>query len=53
MSAYEYDVNLPFYVRGPGVPKGIKLPHLVGASCLNCIAGVHLRETGRIVTPAL
>lgn len=26
----ENDIRLPFYVRGPGVPKGVKLPHLVG-----------------------
>lgn len=30
MTAYENDIRLPFFVRGPGVPKGIKLPHLVG-----------------------
>ncbi|KAL4431762.1 hypothetical protein ABPG77_002978 [Micractinium sp. CCAP 211/92] len=30
MTPYENDIRLPFYVRGPGVPKGVKLPHLVG-----------------------
>ena len=39
MSAYETDVNLPFYVRGPGVPKGIQLPHLVGGSQLPHLVG--------------
>lgn len=26
----DHDVRLPFYVRGPGVPNGVKLDHLVG-----------------------
>ncbi|GAB4816016.1 hypothetical protein N2152v2_003062 [Parachlorella kessleri] len=30
MSAYENDIRLPFYVRGPGVPRGVELTHLVG-----------------------
>ncbi|KAL4441501.1 hypothetical protein ABPG77_002005 [Micractinium sp. CCAP 211/92] len=30
ISPYENDVRLPFYARGPGVPKGLKLDHLVG-----------------------
>lgn len=29
MSGYETDVKLPFYVRGPGVPRGVQLPHMV------------------------
>ncbi|GAB4823512.1 hypothetical protein N2152v2_010558 [Parachlorella kessleri] len=28
-SPYEEDVRVPLYVRGPGLPSGIKLPHLV------------------------
>ncbi|KAI7844022.1 hypothetical protein COHA_002362 [Chlorella ohadii] len=30
MTAYENDIRLPFYVRSPKGPKGVKLPHLVG-----------------------
>ncbi|KAL4431455.1 hypothetical protein ABPG75_006711 [Micractinium tetrahymenae] len=30
MSPYDADVRLPFYVRGPGVPHGVELTHLVG-----------------------
>lgn len=26
----ENDIRLPLYVRGPGVPRGAELPHLVG-----------------------
>jgi len=29
LSPYEEDVRLPLYVRGPGVPKNVQLPHLV------------------------
>lgn len=24
------DIRLPFFARGPGVPRGLVLPHLVG-----------------------
>ncbi|PRW59250.1 sulfatase [Chlorella sorokiniana] len=29
LSGYESDIRLPFYVRGPGVPRGVELPHLI------------------------
>ena len=29
MSPFEEDVRVPLYVRGPGIPAGLKLPHLV------------------------
>lgn len=29
LSGYENDIRLPFYVRGPGVPRGKELPHLI------------------------
>ncbi|PRW39288.1 sulfatase [Chlorella sorokiniana] len=30
ITAYENDIRLPFFARGPGVPRGLVLPHLVG-----------------------
>ncbi len=29
MGPYEEDVRLPLYVRGPGVPKSVRMAHLV------------------------
>lgn len=29
LSGYENDIRLPFYVRGPNVPRGVELPHLI------------------------
>ncbi|KAL4420319.1 hypothetical protein ABPG77_010224 [Micractinium sp. CCAP 211/92] len=29
LSGYENDIRLPFYVRGPGVPQGVQLSHLI------------------------
>lgn len=29
LTPYEEDVRVPLYVRGPGVPQGLVLPHLV------------------------
>ncbi|XP_074656189.1 extracellular sulfatase Sulf-2-like isoform X2 [Tubulanus polymorphus] len=56
---YEFDVRVPFLIRGPGIPHGIRIPNIVinldVAPTLLDIAGVPVPEhmDGRSILPLL
>lgn len=38
-SPYDEDIHLPLFIRGPGVPAGVSIPHLVANSAPPYAAG--------------
>ncbi|KAG1706638.1 Extracellular sulfatase Sulf-1 [Nymphon striatum] len=44
---FEFDIKVPFYVRGPGVPRGIRIPNMV----LNIDLAPTFLDIGRIDVP--